>query len=168
MPKFAETVRSTVLAILAVVFTGCSHTITPLQQAEQSHVPTMPTHELLSPETSIFFMVRDESMVRNQPEGVVQIWETTVDGTVGWPLIELPIRYPVTALPPQELAILEHNLCSAAQERRPVEDIYLAYGLGDLRLSPDKQVLAWGDGASWCPNTRCYGFQRLVIWNVTG
>jgi hypothetical protein len=106
--------------------------------------------------------------VRNQPEGVVQVWETSIDGTIGWPLIELPIRYPAVALPAQELAILEHDLCSTEQDHCPVEDVHLVYGLSDLRLSPNKQLLAWGDGASWCPNTRCLRHGLFVVDLATG
>jgi dipeptidyl aminopeptidase/acylaminoacyl peptidase len=124
-------------------------------------------------------MIRDETIIRdeitindkpteiNRVEGVVQVWETSIDATTNWAVVELPIPYRVSALPSQELAILEHNSCPSEQAHCFIDDIQLAYGITNLRLSPDKQLLAWTDSAAWCPNTRCYGFQRLVVWDVT-
>jgi WD40 repeat protein len=164
--KFADMTRALALASLIVALSGCGRTAMPSNPMEQIRT-SLPTYEPLSRKMAIVFMVRDESIVSQQSTGVVQIWKIDVDATVGWPLIELPIRYPVSALPPQESAILEHNLCSVEQDHCSIEDVHLSYGLGDLRLSPNRLLLAWADGASWCPNTECYGFQRLVTWDMT-
>lgn len=145
-------------AILVLVATRCGHTDTTPRQTEHDFVTSTPTYEPLAPGTPIFFAVRAED--------TVQVWKTSVDGTTQDILLELPIRYPVSTLPAQELAILRQNHCPAEQNGCFVEDLYLDYGMGSLRLSPDKQLLAWGDGASWCPNTGCYGFQRLVLWDM--
>ena len=164
--KFID-MRGVLLVPLIVVLSSCSCVATLSYPMEPVRTSPLPTYAPLNQKTPIFFMVRNESIVDQQSTGVVQIWQTSVDATVSRLLIELPIRYPVSALPPQESAILEYNLDLVERNHCFTEEIHPSYGLGNLRLSPNKLLLAWTDGASWCPNTECYGFQRLITWDVT-
>ncbi len=176
---FKKVGRPAILLMLLMVLTCCTYIVASSQQVQQDRASVTPTYEVLNPTTPIFFIIRDEFVIRdeivlhdepveyNRFEGIVQVWKITVDGVGGWAMVELPIPYPVSALPSQELAILEHKFCPSRQDHCFVDDIHLAYGLNNLRLSPNKQSLAWVDGALWCPSTSCYGFQRLVLWNVT-
>ncbi len=131
---------------------------TPSQIEQQQNPIVASEDESLHSNTPIFFTVRNEA------EHVVEIWQTSADATVQWQLLTLPIRYPVSALPAQELAALNHNHCANQQDDCPTE---LIYSLNNLALSPNKQFLSWIDGASWCPNTTCYGFERLMVWDLS-
>ncbi len=100
----------------------------------------------------------------NQTEKIVQIWYKSVGAII--PILELPTQYPAIGLPLQELALLNQSYCADKQEACPVEDLMLDFTIGDLKLSPNKQWLAWVEAASWCPYSRCYGLLNLVVWNI--
>ncbi len=127
-----------------------------LIQQEQTITGTLP-HTSQST-TPIFFLVRDDT--RDESE----IWETNVDGTVYNQLFVFSTPYSISALPPQELSILRKHYCSGDnQDNCPTE---IDYGPDYLRLSPNKEILAWAESAIWCPSTSCYGFKRIVTWNM--
>lgn len=108
--------------------------------------------------TPIFFLIRDEAGDESE------IWKTNADGTVYNQLFAFSTSYPITALPPQELSILRRHYCSGDnQDNCPTE---IHFGPEYLRLSPNKEMLAWAEGAIWCPSTSCYGFRRIISWNM--
>jgi WD40 repeat protein len=130
---------------------------------QQSEVVLVPATPVVSPADElpearlIYFTVYDSI---NQ---VVEIWQTTTDRQQQWRLYTFPVKYPLSTLPAQEMAILYHDHCRSTSDQCPDE---LEYGLSGLSLSPDKEDLVWMDGATWCPNTSCYGFERMVTWNL--
>lgn len=129
----------------------------PQIQQEQPITDTMPYTS--NSTTPIFFLVRDDA------EAESEIWEINADGTVYNQLFAFSSSYPITALPPQELGILRQHYCSGDnQENCPTE---IDFGPEYLRLSPNKEMLAWAEGAVWCPTTSCYGFRRIITWNMS-
>ena len=130
---------------------------TPIQLLEKTPAPSVfSTSESL--DSSLFYFT-----VRDDVDRVVEIWQTSVDARNQWQLHTVPIKYPISTLPAQELAILSHDYCVNPQNSCPDK---LIYGLGNLMLSPNKKMLTWIDGASWCPNTSCYGFEKMMVWDL--
>jgi len=166
MKTLVDLVKSAVCLGLLIAVCYGSVTACSQRQIKPDHVFAAPSSAPSDSIPSIYFLLRRESSRQDQSGGTVQIWEVSTDPAISWPLSEFPIRYPISALPAQELAILEHN-SPTDPETDPFDGAYLNYGIGDLELSPDRQMLAWVDGAGWCPNTTCYGFQRILTWDLT-
>ncbi len=154
--------------------TSCIDSQVPQRESEQGAIPTIsdpspntigdnPTPIILSPQYEaempnvldkvVFFSVR------RQKKGEIEIWQTNIDGSEQSPLFSVPITYPVSMLPTQELVILQKHYCGDDQSICPQQ---LDYGIHNLELSPDKKVLAWIESILWCPTTSCYGLSRIV------
>jgi len=92
---------------------------------------------------SIYYFLRDEN------KRDIQIQRISPDGPSMSVLLDLPIDYPVSALPSQEQATIYEQLCGGTKtgcSQNPT----MTYDIDSLALSPDKHWLAWPSGASWC------------------
>lgn len=103
-------------------------------------------------------------VAHNSIEEIIELWKIGPDEINGLPIMRFPSHYPLLSLPPQELASLNHNICDKNGEI--CSQANLSYAINEVQLSPDGYILAWLDATIWCPNTGCYGFQRIVYYDI--
>jgi hypothetical protein len=175
--------RLFLLALMLIVMMGCAGEPEVPKQVQQEHDLVEPTNEVESGETDSIIspLSKPEDItptsdslttidspiffpIQRHARNTVEVWQIDLANNEQKVLFESPARQPVSILPPLELSLLEQSyFCQTQPEDCPSE---LNYTLTNLKLSPNKLLLAWQEGITWCPNTGCFGLNRIVVFDL--
>lgn len=113
-------------------------------------------------EWNIFFTVESKDSI--------EVWEVYIDDSdriiSSQSLYKTPRYYPISVLPKTEQAFLSDDYKEYLYSSG-VSDVRLEKGLGNLRVSPNRDFITWQENLSTCRFPVCYGSQEYLLWNLT-
>jgi Tol biopolymer transport system component len=147
-----------ILIVLSYTFFGCAGlTNVPYQRRATTSAP-IPSDISVDLDSNIYLPILDEE------NATAMLWKMNPGNEIKERVLTLPLSYPISSLPAQEMAILKHNICDNLEEI--CSNLNFDFSLDSLIMAPNRQNLAWMESVAWCPNTGCYGFQRIKLLDL--